>query len=810
MSTVHNEKLKRKLAIFYHPLFQTVVHQYSSAFQAPQNLFDFAIFTEINLRAQKIILTEFDAADSLSSALTDWAREIENLSNERPERPFTPSATSVRPKREDDLIRPLKKLIEKVPFDLALPQQAYLDFFHQQEGHIDSHLIIDKISLQGFGKFLFDLCLSWCEDLDVELFCLFSLAVLYQLTYFINPTQLRVLPFNKVESFIDPLLTQIKLVKAHFQRYKKVDLTTYESFYEWNYLPNRLKEIKAKLIELFVLLPHDQRSLHSHIEVIYKTSAYQIMHKNLSKPTTAHFTVLIKENQTELKSILGPNEPTPAHFPEHVMNSLANSTQQRLTPTKKHVKIMKKAAMPVIGKTISKIFEQNDIGKIHTIKNIETFMEDGGEDSPIASRKSLLQKNTKLYPIWEHETSEAASMATTQNFDNQKMLAVANKGLKMGSKSIERALKVIARTQKEDNTTPKNPHSYYRQGSRRKIVEDFSKSSQQSFVRLVNSEGRASVSPKLFNIKRTAMQLPEDVCIKNEEELRIDNKLNMILNDKMLVRTPTPNHRASHRKMVLSNMGLSNVSGDLIEDVNSLNSIKSVRVVKYNGSASENVLKASSNPTSTRNKPKITEARVKRMGLTIVGKPGTGQLSPEEEQNMSGSLFLRDKSTIEVEERPIKIRKPERYIGHPTFGRATPVGISSRMTPVNDGRISNMSLDADRPGNLEGLRETGRFVFTKTFSAKPVSINIKEALNEFVSKKDNTKDLFDRMKQKVEKNKKVQDIRMKKLVRSPRKNGQSLGGLPAIDKKRLETFLTTELFKNDGGFNEQINLKELL
>jgi len=647
----------------------------------------------------------------------------------------------------------------------------------------------------------------------VELFCIFLLAVLYQLTYFVNPTQLRVLPFVKVESFIDPLLTQIKLLKAHFQRYKKVDLTTYESFYEWNYLPNRLKEIKAKLAELFVLLPHDQRFLHSHIEVLYKTSAYQIMHKNLSRPTTSHFTVIIKENQAEFKSILGPNNnesPVPAHFPEHVMNSLSMNSTQRQTPTKKHVKIMKKAAMPIIGKTISKIFEQNDIGKIHTIKNLETFVEEG-EDSPIASRKSLLQKNTKLYPIWEHETSEAASMATTQNFDNKKMLDAANKGLKLSSKSIERTLKMIARSQKEDNSTPKGA-GHYRQGSRRKIVEDFSKSSQQqSFVRLVNSDGRASVSPKLFNIKRTALQLPEDVCAKNEEEIRIDNKLNMILNDKLLVRTPTPNYRGSQRKMVLNN-------NPELEDLGSLSSIKSVRVVKYNGSASENLLKASSNPTSTRNKPLVKPpsgggsgfdenrvfTRFKRMNLTAAGKTG-GQLSPEEEQNMSGSLFIRgDRSNNEIqigfepEEKPLRvIRKPERFIGHPVFGRATPVGISSRITPVNDGRVSNMSMDADRSAHLEGLGGAAmKTVFTKTMSARPVSLSIKDALNEFVSK-DNTKELFDRMKQKVEKNKKVQDIRMKKLVmRSPKKNG-SLGGLPAIDRKKLETFLSTELFKND-------------
>jgi len=255
-----------------------------------------------------------------------------------------------------------------------------------------------------------------------------------------------------------------------------------------------------------------------------------------------------------------------------------------------------------------------------------------------------------------------------------------------------------------------------------------------------------------------------------------------------------------------------------LEDLGSLNSIKSVRVVKYNGSASESVLKASSNPTSTRNKPFMKPpsgggsgfddnrvfTRVKRMNLTVTGKAG-GQLSPEEEQNMSGSLFLRggDKSThelqigLEPEEKPMRvIRKPERFIGHPVFGRATPIGISSRITPVNDGRISNMSMDADRSAHLEGLGGmASKTVFTKTVSARPMSISIKDALNEFVSK-DNTKELFDRMKQKVEKNKKVQEIRMKKLVRSPKKNG-SLGGLPAIDRKKLETFLSTELFKSD-------------
>jgi len=52
------------------------------------------------------------------------------------------------------------------------------------------------LSVDGFGKFLFDLCQSWCEDLDIELYCFFLLGLMINIT---NPPENGIIVLKKTD-----------------------------------------------------------------------------------------------------------------------------------------------------------------------------------------------------------------------------------------------------------------------------------------------------------------------------------------------------------------------------------------------------------------------------------------------------------------------------------------------------------------------------------------------------------------------------------------------------------------------------------
>lgn len=81
----------------------------------------------------------------------------------------------------------------------------------------------------------------------------------------------------------------MKMLKTHYQRYKKVDLFTYQSFYEWNYLPFRINELKKKCKEFLNTIFPDETFKVQYFETIFEKSISIINQRNLSKPTTDHF-----------------------------------------------------------------------------------------------------------------------------------------------------------------------------------------------------------------------------------------------------------------------------------------------------------------------------------------------------------------------------------------------------------------------------------------------------------------------------------------------------------------------------------------
>lgn len=69
--------IDRKLAIYYHPLFQEVIKNILQLFKIPEHcVFEIGLleFVEFNLKLQKSLLPSFETENALVSALNDWVK----------------------------------------------------------------------------------------------------------------------------------------------------------------------------------------------------------------------------------------------------------------------------------------------------------------------------------------------------------------------------------------------------------------------------------------------------------------------------------------------------------------------------------------------------------------------------------------------------------------------------------------------------------------------------------------------------------------------------------------------------------------
>ncbi len=69
--------IDRKLAIYYHPLFQEVIKNILLLFKLPVSQpFEIGLleFIEFNLKLQKSLLPTFETENALVSALNDWVK----------------------------------------------------------------------------------------------------------------------------------------------------------------------------------------------------------------------------------------------------------------------------------------------------------------------------------------------------------------------------------------------------------------------------------------------------------------------------------------------------------------------------------------------------------------------------------------------------------------------------------------------------------------------------------------------------------------------------------------------------------------
>jgi len=442
-----NEKLTKKLALFYHPLFQNTVIEWILSFHVDQTVMDIMTFIEINLRIQKVIIPEFEFSNSLSSAVTDWVRELESLSTKKEN-----SNPSSKHKSSTEITKNLAEMIQGIPFELIASGETYISFFKHHREQLPSHYLVDKLSFSAFAKFLFDLCYSWCEYLDIELFTLFLIGLLYQVTTFQTTNLLTVRPFNQIKGFPESFIAQIKRYKTHYNRYKESELSSYESWYEWNYMPNRINEIKKRVIDSLIKNSREDtppNSITSHLGELYDASVSQLVLGDLDKPTISHFEYILKDRKPQ------NHLQESGYDSENVDFSWKKVRYEREMKFNTYKKHHKKLAIPILGKAIAQN-QPEEMVRVHTIARADVFRE--GADDILEANNISIQHDNHLAPIWEREVSENdESVTSVEQIENDDVAAESEvpgeqSFMEIDPKIVTRRKKELLRSQISNNT----------------------------------------------------------------------------------------------------------------------------------------------------------------------------------------------------------------------------------------------------------------------------------------------------------------------------------------------------------------------
>lgn len=117
-----------------------------------------------------------------------------------------------------------------------------------------------KINKEVFNKFMFDLCSTWCEFLDIELFSYFLIAIYIQISEGESLTKSQFRNTEKISTIDLEFMEEFEEIKAQYSKNRKKDLRYYRAWCEWNYL--RINEVgEALILQLDQVHENDQRIL---------------------------------------------------------------------------------------------------------------------------------------------------------------------------------------------------------------------------------------------------------------------------------------------------------------------------------------------------------------------------------------------------------------------------------------------------------------------------------------------------------------------------------------------------------------------
>lgn len=421
MEKVVSDKASKKVALFYHPLFQNTIKAWSASFTiGTEATLNMLTFIELNLRIQKVMISPFDFKSSLNSALTDWYRELDEIHNKQNDATNKPAMPRIhKPTNYQHVI----KTFESLPFDLSLSKDKYTQYLKNSKNHIGFTYSQAIISVIGFAKFLFDLCTSWCDEMDIELFVYFINGIFLQMVQGESLSKAAIKKLDSTENWPENFLKFFKKEKSQYQRYIKKDLLAIQPWYEWNYF--RIEQMQVKFTEQFSAIFPSSKGLIEELAKIFESTREGMPNpRDIQNFDLQVLGTFIPEIDNYCKNLYKDKESKENDrqddglilFKVEDKSSMGKHT---------HTRVVKKCAFPILGKSYPKPKPPEPGEKVvKTIDAASFFINEPEDDQELDQIDETSAPNQSLYPIWENILSESNSNSTINsktalNFSNK-------------------------------------------------------------------------------------------------------------------------------------------------------------------------------------------------------------------------------------------------------------------------------------------------------------------------------------------------------------------------------------------------------
>jgi len=209
-----DEELRKKIALYYHPLFQASLAQWIMQMQT-QNYSTLTMhqYSDLNIRIQKSLILDFDYESAATSAFEDWKIDIER---EKFDKEY-----DVQKQSPDQTSPPKDKNYEK-----------------------------ETLDYERLSEFFFDLCLSWCQHLDIETFLFFLNGVFLNIT---SGSHISVSSFKSIDKITVLSIDFFNTLLKHRTECEDKQGEDYKDWYAWNFKRTNeiVKRVETNLVEVF-------------------------------------------------------------------------------------------------------------------------------------------------------------------------------------------------------------------------------------------------------------------------------------------------------------------------------------------------------------------------------------------------------------------------------------------------------------------------------------------------------------------------------------------------------------------------------
>ena len=262
-------EIKKKIALYYHPLFHSTLAQWFLLLQQDNySKLDERQYLDLNVRIQKSLILDFDLASAQASAAEDWKidREREKIENGERQQAQSTIQDSLQQDEKSEASQSLNDdgPLEEVPEENAEQAQA-----------TEREIPQEFIEYERLSEFFFDLCLSWCQHLDIETYVFFLNGI------FLNITEGSHANISTFKDFDDIQVLSVDFFNKLLEyRYRcDTQLAKGQGYAEWystNFgraqtiaasVQNNLQEAfegsgETRILDLFMDLPKEDENAH--------------------------------------------------------------------------------------------------------------------------------------------------------------------------------------------------------------------------------------------------------------------------------------------------------------------------------------------------------------------------------------------------------------------------------------------------------------------------------------------------------------------------------------------------------------------